>query len=413
MEALELLERYAREKDQDAFAEVVHHHGDWVYSSVRRQLGDEHLAEDVTQAVFLLLSQKAEAAARCGNVGGWLFNTLRYCAKHTRLQGLRRERCEREAAKMRPEIREREAGWDEIAPMLDEAVAQLSKKDREAILARFYERRGYAEIGQALGVSEEAASKRVQRAVEKLRGVLAKKGVMAGAAGLGVVMAEKVTAAAPAGLVEAVTAAVGSGGTGSAGVIAKGVIKMMAWAKMKVAAMVWGGIGLPLALAGAAIYAEVGIATPGTRPLQQPPASLGAPKTPGTNVVPVEEPDITMMWAEGKKDAAAKRFVEIRWNDYRPSQSMSIFTVTEEQYLLLPEADRRVIDGRVRSLKELARYVIDQGDGAAGRGDVGVAQKYYAAIRDCGTHFADDEQAMAVLKLVGRALQNAVKSKLK
>ena len=129
MEAIELLERYAREKDQDAFAAVVHHHGDWVYSSARRQLGDEHLAEDVTQAVFLLLSQKAEAVARCGNLGGWMFNTLRYCAKHVRLQGLRRERREREAAKMRPEITEREARWDEIE-------AQITKTTRMGYLFR-------------------------------------------------------------------------------------------------------------------------------------------------------------------------------------------------------------------------------------------------------------------------------------
>ena len=121
--------------------------------------------------------------------------------------------------------------------MLDEAVAKLGAADREAVLLRFYQGLSVSELAAAIGTGEEAAKKRVQRAVERLRGVLAKKGVVAGVAALGVLMAEKVTEAAPAGLVEAATAAVGSGGAGSAGVIAKRAMKMMAWAKVKMAAI--------------------------------------------------------------------------------------------------------------------------------------------------------------------------------
>ena len=158
-----------------------------------------------------------------------------------------------------------QAQWGEISPELERAVDRLREKDRAAVLLRFYREMSFAEVGQSLGISEEAARKRVDRALEGLRGVLAKKGVVAA---LAVLMAENVTAAAPVGLVQAVTAAAGSGGAGSAGVIAKGAIKMMAWSKMKVAA----GVVAAGLLAGGTVVGIVAAesTTQPARPTLQP-----------------------------------------------------------------------------------------------------------------------------------------------
>ena len=229
--------------------EVVRAHAGWVFACAKRRVRDDALAEDVAQAVFILFWQKRESMEGEAKVTGWLYRAVRYCAANAlRLKQIR-QRHEREAAMAA--LADGSAGevdWNKVSPELAWAMDRLREKDRAAVLLRFYRQMSFAEVGQSLGISEEAAKKRVQRALESLRGVLAKKGVMAGAAALGVVMAQNVTAAAPAGLMEAVTAAVEGGGAGSAGIIAKGAIKMMAWAKMKVAAVVV--VGAVLAAGG-------------------------------------------------------------------------------------------------------------------------------------------------------------------
>ena len=217
--------------------EVVRAQAGWVYACARRRVRNDALAEDVAQAVFILFWQKRASLGGEAKVTGWLYRAVGYCAGNAlRLKQIR-QRHEKEAAMAGlAGATGGEGQWSEVSPELEWAVDRLREKDRAAVLLRFYRQMSFAEVGQSLGISEEAARKRVDRALEKLRGVLAKKGVVAGVAALGVAMAENGTAAAPAGLVEAVTAAAGSGGTESAGIIAKGAIKMMAWAKMKVAA---------------------------------------------------------------------------------------------------------------------------------------------------------------------------------
>ncbi|GEM_PF-2183803 len=236
MDKSELLKRYAQSADQEAFGEVVRDHGSWLFSAARRQLGDEHLAEDVTQAVFLLLTKRARRLGRYRYVSGWLFLALENCVKHAKRDRARLARREKEAASMRKEAVE-EAGWEEIAPELEEAVGKLGKADREAVLLRFYEQRPLVEVGRALGISEEAARKRVERAVEKLRGMLEKKGISGTTAGLSAVLVGNVVREAPASLVEGVMRAVG-GGNPVASAIARGAMRLMRMATLKVAALV-------------------------------------------------------------------------------------------------------------------------------------------------------------------------------
>lgn len=277
MQEMDLLRKYAQDKDQQAFAELVRLHGDWVYSSARRRLGDEHLAEDVTQAVFLLLAGRARRLGNYAYLAGWLFTTLCYCVKELKRHRSRQRLREQEVAKMRREEGPPEATWQEIAPVLDEALTRLPAKDRDAVLLRFYQQKPLAEVGIDLGVSEEAAKKRVQRALEKLRGMLAKKGVTAGLTGLGVVLAEKVTEAAPAGLVKAATAGAAAGAGGNAipaGAIArKAAAGSMLRAKLLAGAIVTAAI---LAVTATTAY----IAVTGTHP-KAGPASISAPSPVG------------------------------------------------------------------------------------------------------------------------------------
>lgn len=249
MQETDLLTTYARTRDQDAFAQLVRLHGHWVCSAARRQLGDEHLAEDVTQAVFVLLARKAGHLQRYRYLSGWLFHTLRYCVNEARRQRFRQQKRELEAARMRSEAIPQEAGWHELAPVLDQALSALGEKDRQPILLRFYQQMSMAEVGTAMSISEDAAKKRVQRSLEKLRGVLTRKGVTAGAA-LAAVLSDHVTEAAPAALLDSATGAGQGGSTGAVGAITKGAVKMMIWAKVKVAAMI---AGLTLAVTAAGV----------------------------------------------------------------------------------------------------------------------------------------------------------------
>ena len=270
MDERELLKSYVETGNQEAFAEVVNNHGSWLVSAARRQLGDEHLAEDVTQAVFVLLLKRAGRLRRYNYVGGWLFLALSYCVKRAKRERARLARREKEAASMRKEAME-EAKWEDVAPELDAAVGKLGKVDRDAILLRFYERRPLAEVGKALGISEEAARMRVQRAVGSLREKLGKKGITGTTAGLSAVLVGNVVGQMPEGLAEKIVSAVGSGGGNTvAAAIAKGAEKMMVWAKVKVAAVAVGGLFLAAGVA-AALVRQLRPSSTVQRPQRRPP----------------------------------------------------------------------------------------------------------------------------------------------
>ena len=195
----ELLEWFARSRSEDAFAELVRRHVNLVYSAALRQVGgDPHLAQDVAQTAFSDLARKAPALARRTNLSGWLYTSARFAAaKIVRAEHRRRHR---EARFMRePTDAAPEADWEQLRPVLDEAMHQLQETDREAILLRYFENRPFAEVGARCGLTENAARMRVERALEKLRGLLAKRGVTT-AAVLASVLSAHAVQTAPAGL---------------------------------------------------------------------------------------------------------------------------------------------------------------------------------------------------------------------
>ncbi len=173
----QLLTAFATHKDQHAFAELVRRHIDWVYSLARRLVSNPQSAEDVNQAVFILVAQKAPLLAAHRQLNGWLFRATRYCAANALKQQAARRRHEQEASAMRAEQSPPEENlnplWQEIAPHLDAALARLNAPDREALLLKYYQNKTAAEVGATLGVSEEAAKKRLQRALDRLRTALA------------------------------------------------------------------------------------------------------------------------------------------------------------------------------------------------------------------------------------------------
>ncbi len=242
-----LLRRYATTRDEPAFAELVKRHVDGVYSVALRRAGyDAHLAEDIVQQVFVALAREAQHLSGHPVLTGWLYTTTRYIAASAVRSERRRKHREQEAHAMQETDAPDPApvDWRQIGPVLDDALDTLAEPDRIAVLLRFTDRRSYAEIGTVLGIAEEAARKRVDRAVDKLRVALGRRGVVSTASVLAGVLTESAVVAAPAKLAASVTGAVLSGGAA----VAAGAITFMTVTKLQVgfvaAALVLGTGGL-------------------------------------------------------------------------------------------------------------------------------------------------------------------------
>jgi RNA polymerase sigma factor (sigma-70 family) len=205
-----LLRRYARDRAEDAFAELVRRHLDGVYSAALRRVGgDTHLAEDVAQQVFTAAARDAERLSRHPHLSAWLYAATRNVAANVVRGERRRKAREQEAQAMHDILSGRtgdttspdaHADWSRVAPVLDAAIDQLGERDRAVVLLRFVERRGFAEIGATLRLSEDAARMRVERALDKLRALLVRRGIVSTATALGAALVNHAVLAAPAGL---------------------------------------------------------------------------------------------------------------------------------------------------------------------------------------------------------------------
>lgn len=218
MSDAQLLREYAERGHEPAFRELVGRYADLVYSAALRQTGSADTASEIAQQVFVDLARKAGAlASRLGtesSLAGWLHRGTRY-AVLTHLRDTRR-RLKYERQAMEHLLADSEAGadWERIRPTLDEALDSLADEDREALLLRFFRNQDFRTVGRALGVSDDAAQKRVSRALERLRVFFARRGVTLGVGGLAAALSANAVQAAPAGLAAAIsTAAVSLSGT--------------------------------------------------------------------------------------------------------------------------------------------------------------------------------------------------------
>ena len=259
----ELLTRFAHTGEEAAFATLVQRHVNLVWSAARRFTGDDTLASEVTQAVFIILAQKAGRLSAQTVVTGWLYQTARLTAANALKENRRRQQREHQAymeSKFYEDDLSRHSGataeaWQQLAPVLDEAMHALRTADRDAVLLRFFENKSLADVGAALGVTEDAARVRVNRALDKLRALLAKQGITFGAALLATAVVENSVQAAPIELATktATIAVKGLATTKSITALTKGALKIMAWTKVKATVAVAVGVFCILG-AGAGYY---------------------------------------------------------------------------------------------------------------------------------------------------------------
>ncbi len=230
----DLLRRYANEGEEQAFAELVRRHVNLVYSAALRQLnGDAHLAADATQLVFTDMARKAGTLARHRVLAGWLFTSTRFATAKLVRGERRRQVREHEAHRLHELMHDDPSArldWDRVRPVLDEALGKLNENEREAILLRFFEGRDFATVGAKLNVADNTARMRVERALDKLRELLERRGVKSTSGALAVALASQAVLAAPVGLAATVTgvaltsgAAVALGGGAAAGTAAGGM----------------------------------------------------------------------------------------------------------------------------------------------------------------------------------------------
>jgi RNA polymerase sigma factor (sigma-70 family) len=247
----QLLCRYVVEDSEAAFAELVGRYVNLVYSTALRRIGgDADLAKDVAQLVFTDLACKARFLPSDILLAGWLHRATRYAAGQLLRTEHRRKAREHEAATMNALTTEPAPDWEQIRPLLDEALDRLNRTDRDALLLRFFEQHSLAEIGRALGTNEDAARKRVSRALEKLRADLVRRGVTTTAAVLSTAISVNAVQVAPVGLTAVLTSASLAGALAGSGTTLA-LLRIMATTKLKLgiaSALVVAGVVTPLVL---------------------------------------------------------------------------------------------------------------------------------------------------------------------
>lgn len=258
-EDYELLRQYASSGSEFVFAELVSRHVDFVYATALRRVGgNSHLAQDIVQNVFIALNRKATSLLHLRSLEGWLYQATRFAAaKAVRTEQRRslREKAaiEMEAGTRQPAPADPLYDWERIAPVLDEAIEQLATDDREAILLRFFGRKNLRAVAESAGTTEEAARKRISRALGKLRTYLSRKGVAISESSLIAALALGGAAGAPTALATTVASAALAAPT--ALTVGASLLHLMSTAKTKIALATLSLLVIPVVVQHATISA--------------------------------------------------------------------------------------------------------------------------------------------------------------
>jgi RNA polymerase sigma factor (sigma-70 family) len=251
MEDMRLLQAYVTEGSEEAFKTILDRHVNLVYSTALRQVGDPSLANEVTQTTFIILARKAHRLGQGTILAGWLYRTAQFAATRALRTEVRRREREREAALMQTET----SGsiWEQLSPILDQAMADLGATDRNALVLRYFENKTAKDVGLALGLNEAAAQKRLVRAIEKLRIFCTKKGVVLSGVALAGLLSANAVQSAPVSVTTATAAALHVGALGgSTGALTTGTLKLIAWTRLKIAMLT--GLGVTTVVLGTVAF---------------------------------------------------------------------------------------------------------------------------------------------------------------
>ena len=246
MSDMDLVREFARGHSEAAFTELVRRHLNLVYSVAHRHTGNDGDAQDVAQAVFVILARKAAGLHTRTVLTGWLYETTRHTAACQQRTNARRHAREQEVYMQSTlaEDADTAADWHRLAPHLEAAMAQLGEHDRTLLALRFYENKSGPEAATLLGIQEAAAHKRTARALEKLRKIFTRRGITLSATAIAGAVSANSVQAAPAGLAVKLSAvaAKGAATTTATTTLVKGTLKIMAWTKAKTAMTVTAGL---------------------------------------------------------------------------------------------------------------------------------------------------------------------------
>ena len=341
---MELLRRYVHRNSEEAFATLVTRHVNTVYSAAWRKTGNAHAAEEITQAVFIILARKAERLREGTVLSGWLYQTARLTSASFLRTEIRRGRREQEAYMQSLSDEPAPDLWPEIEPLLEDAMGKLGERERDALALRFFEGKSFQEIGAVIGTSENAAKKRVGHGLEKLRKIFLKRGIASTTAILAAVMSVNSVQAAPVALTKTITAVAmtkGVAASGSTLTLIKTTLKIMAWTKAKITAVAIVGVVLATGTATVVIHhvrerSQTEISN-GDEPWRVPGISSDAVAKlpPEVKILPTLFPNSGGLAAAGrgidKFVGIGQPAINILWAAYNWPQARMIFATPEPQ----------------------------------------------------------------------------------
>ncbi|HWI58086.1 MAG TPA: sigma-70 family RNA polymerase sigma factor, partial [Bacillota bacterium] len=376
MTDFELLNDYACNHSEQAFGTLVERYANLVFSAALRQVQNAHDAEEIAQAVFIILARKAGTLGKDIILSGWLLRTTRFVVMNARRRQFHRSRAELEAASL--QLCETENAWHQIAPLIDEALVSLNETDRNALTLRFFEEKSFKEIGALLHLSDDAAQKRVSRALGRLRDAFTRRGVVLPAALVSAAMATKAVQAAPSHLLALIPSGVNAG-TGQAMLLAESALRALERMRLRTFGLCTTGMTLILLLLLALVHQLRSRDSSAVRPLPRAEAPVSGPPAatppvrPATGIqapIPSTRRQLLVRVLDADSGSPlAKTQVTSIWSAF-PEGSTNVFQTDAkgEALLSFPSSSERVWCLRITALKDgfVPRFV----NWAAERGDL-------------------------------------------